>query len=378
MHITYILSNLSCCTCLPHWLCGVSTHSFGQIATCCLRYKRLTGCAYQQPQRIGGRCISEPQLITLTPHASVCGVEYSPCVLLYNTCVLLLFVSDLQVTDMLLVLNVTDSLVQAAAYLTPNATNLTWPSQAEACGTDGSSHDDSFADDSGLGRDDVTIDYDQTLFSYVGCRCSEGFDNVYTFDDMGRMQFACVRDLDCEALSSCHMLHTVDLVPEASAPDFEELQAASTYPVVISQLCTLLQEECNTLYLAPVAAAEQLCTLSHTHFAAWRLVLQLYMTYPFHEVSHHFTIIKIDQLISPGEPSHGRPHRLSWKRAVVLERSTSGQMMTCNGCRSCDNAVHPYPEQEEACHHTRGDYGAMFCVCCSCNAASTAMAADSG
>ena len=111
---------------------------------------------------------------------------------------LLLFVHDLQITDMLLVLNTTDSLVQAAAYLTPNVTNLTWPSQAEACGTDGSSDDDSFAVDGGLGRDDVTIDYDQTLFSYVGCRCSQGFDNVYTFDDTGRVHLARHED-HCEA-----------------------------------------------------------------------------------------------------------------------------------------------------------------------------------
>lgn len=85
---------------------------------------------------------------------------------------------------MLQVLAATDSLVQAAAYLTPDMVNLTWPAAAVACGSDDSSSE-AFSVHGGLGRDDVTIDYDKSLFSYVGCRCQSGYDNIYTFDEAG-------------------------------------------------------------------------------------------------------------------------------------------------------------------------------------------------
>ncbi|KAL3134262.1 hypothetical protein ABBQ38_006526 [Trebouxia sp. C0009 RCD-2024] len=95
------------------------------------------------------------------------------------------------VTDMLQMLAVTDSLVQAAADLAPAAVNLTWPSRAVACGPTRTATDRPIAVDGGLGRDDVTIVYDQSFFSYVGCRCSSGYDNVYIFDDAGRVTMDC-------------------------------------------------------------------------------------------------------------------------------------------------------------------------------------------
>ena len=112
---------------------------------------------------------------------------------------------------MLQVLIATDSLVQAVANLTAGDTNLTWPTAETGCNTDGPLSDDSFSVDGGLGRDDVTIDYDQSLFSYVGCRCASGYDNIYTFDATGNLQVMTLAakqghafDFLTVAIAGCH------------------------------------------------------------------------------------------------------------------------------------------------------------------------------
>lgn len=90
-----------------------------------------------------------------------------------------------QVADMLQVLKATESLVQAAANLTSSVTNYTWLTADQACESDGPTSGTAFSIDGGLGRDDVTIDYDSSFFSFVGCRCTTGYDNVYTVDAEG-------------------------------------------------------------------------------------------------------------------------------------------------------------------------------------------------
>ena len=37
----------------------------------------------------------------------------------------------------------------------------------------------------GLGNPQDQIDYDDSFFSFVGCRCNSGYDNVYTIDTTG-------------------------------------------------------------------------------------------------------------------------------------------------------------------------------------------------
>ena len=86
---------------------------------------------------------------------------------------------------MLHVFTATHSLVLAAANLTAGATNYTWSSASAACIFGISPSDDSFTTIGGLGRDDVTLEYDEGLFSFVGCRCMIGYDNVYRFDATG-------------------------------------------------------------------------------------------------------------------------------------------------------------------------------------------------
>ena len=85
-----------------------------------------------------------------------------------------------QLSGMLDVLAATNSLVAAADKLTTNHLDLTWPISGDWCDAA-----ISFSADQGLGIDDVHIDYDDGLYSYAGCRCAAGYDNIYTFDETG-------------------------------------------------------------------------------------------------------------------------------------------------------------------------------------------------
>ena len=91
-----------------------------------------------------------------------------------------------QLLNALKVLADTDSIVSAAANLTSDFNNYTWPTASNACGSDGPDSNEDFSIDGGLGTDDVRLDYDPSLFSFAGCRCDTGFDNVYHFDADGK------------------------------------------------------------------------------------------------------------------------------------------------------------------------------------------------
>ena len=87
---------------------------------------------------------------------------------------------------MLQVLTATDSLVLAAANFPADRTSYTWPpSSSNDCSRDGATLDVSQLNDGGLGRDDVFMDWDMGLFSFAGCRCTAGYDNVYYLDAGG-------------------------------------------------------------------------------------------------------------------------------------------------------------------------------------------------
>lgn len=100
---------------------------------------------------------------------------------------------------MLQVLQDTNSLVQAARNLTSEVVFLTWGTTVDSCGLDVDEAYDYSPEDGGLGRDDVTLVYDPSFFSYAGCRCISGYDNVYTFDETG------ITATTCHA--PCHAQH---------------------------------------------------------------------------------------------------------------------------------------------------------------------------
>ena len=80
----------------------------------------------------------------------------------------------------------TGSLVAAATNLTGFDEQPTWPATtATSCSYTDSSIDSADTDGGGLGRHDVTLDYDNNFYSYAGCRCISGYDNVYIFDTRG-------------------------------------------------------------------------------------------------------------------------------------------------------------------------------------------------
>ena len=94
----------------------------------------------------------------------------------------------------------TNSLAIAATNLTSFTQPLSWPIiDISSCALGGPSADTSYSVDGGLGRDDVVIDYNNNFYSYAGCRCLPGFDNVYTFDATGSSGDA--------FLQSCSVLH---------------------------------------------------------------------------------------------------------------------------------------------------------------------------
>lgn len=80
----------------------------------------------------------------------------------------------------------TNSFVAAAINLTSFVEVLTWPSNTASCASQPTTVASTHAVDSGLGRDDVEMAYDNALFSYAGCRCISGYDNIYTFDASGK------------------------------------------------------------------------------------------------------------------------------------------------------------------------------------------------
>ena len=88
----------------------------------------------------------------------------------------------MQLLGMLDVLTATNSVVACANNLSSFHMDLTWPSNDDACAAN-----TSFSADKGLGPDDVHIDYDSDFFSYVGCRCMAGYDNIYVFDSEGNL-----------------------------------------------------------------------------------------------------------------------------------------------------------------------------------------------
>lgn len=92
----------------------------------------------------------------------------------------------LQIIDFLEVYQATNNLAIAGTNLTSFNQVFTWPSSAEGCESDGPNSDTSYSVDGGLGRDDVILTVDNEFFSYAGCRCSAGYDNIYDFDGTGR------------------------------------------------------------------------------------------------------------------------------------------------------------------------------------------------
>ena len=94
-------------------------------------------------------------------------------------------IHSLQIIDFLAVYQATNSLAIAGTNLTSFNQVFAWPSTKEGCESDGPSSDTSYAVDGGLGRDDVILAVDNDFFSYAGCRCSAGYDNIYDFDGRG-------------------------------------------------------------------------------------------------------------------------------------------------------------------------------------------------
>lgn len=154
-------------------------------STCCV--------ALHSPSIFGSR-------LSFIPMSRICGSDNKE-ISLRHQCSPQCSALALQVLGMLQVLAATDSLVLAAANLTSNFTNYTWPTASGACQTDGPSSrgdlqrmsrgNEAFSVDDGLGRDDIILDYDQSFVSFVGCRCLPGYDNVYTFDAEGKSAFFC-------------------------------------------------------------------------------------------------------------------------------------------------------------------------------------------
>lgn len=85
----------------------------------------------------------------------------------------------------------TGSLASAVDNLTASNQLLTWSATPLGCGFGGAQVDVSYSVDGGLGRDDVTLAYNPGFYSYAGCRCSSGYDNIYTFDQAGSLE--CMR-----------------------------------------------------------------------------------------------------------------------------------------------------------------------------------------
>ena len=86
------------------------------------------------------------------------------------------------------VFTATGNIAAAAFNLTTFIQPATWQVIDTSCTCEGSTTDNSFAVNGGLGRKDVVLDYDQALYSYVGCRCTSGYDNVYLLDASGGSQ----------------------------------------------------------------------------------------------------------------------------------------------------------------------------------------------
>ena len=92
----------------------------------------------------------------------------------------------MQIEQFLGVYQNTNSLAAAAINITAFNETPTWDNSFSSCAYTGSEPDNAFAVYGGLGRNDVTLDYDKALYSYAGCRCIDGYDNVYTFEATGR------------------------------------------------------------------------------------------------------------------------------------------------------------------------------------------------
>ena len=91
----------------------------------------------------------------------------------------------MQIKSVLEVLQDTHSLVKAAANLTSAVVYSSWQTTASSCGAGSAAAITYSPEDGALGRDDVSISYHPSFFSYAGCRCISGYDNVYSFDDRG-------------------------------------------------------------------------------------------------------------------------------------------------------------------------------------------------
>ena len=91
----------------------------------------------------------------------------------------------LQVKTFINVFTVTHSLVAAALNITSFSQAATWPTTSSSCAYGDRVTDTSIAVGGGLGRNDSNLVYDLSFFSYAGCRCISGYQNVYTFDAKG-------------------------------------------------------------------------------------------------------------------------------------------------------------------------------------------------
>lgn len=107
------------------------------------------------------------------------------CAVLERGAVRLRMLSTLQVITFIGVYTATKSLVAAALNLTSFNQEADWPTTSSSCAYSDRKSDNSVAAGGGLGRNDTTLVYDLSFFSFAGCRCISGYDNVYTFDASG-------------------------------------------------------------------------------------------------------------------------------------------------------------------------------------------------
>ena len=101
-----------------------------------------------------------------------------------------LFPLLMQIGAFLSVLESTNSLVAAYANATayiPSSAYTTGFASTTACpSTSTANNVANVATPWGFATAVGTVTYDFALFSYVGCRCNPGYDNIYSVDDAGK------------------------------------------------------------------------------------------------------------------------------------------------------------------------------------------------